>query len=117
MIRTEIKQINDCTVVRCLTSKLNDEYAIQEWGDELMQAAKSPGKAFVVDFNQVMFMSSSALRVLITLQKTLALQDVPLLLCGLNDSILDIFKITNLDSIFKIRKGTEEAIRSLPYLE
>ncbi|MDR1492101.1 MAG: STAS domain-containing protein [Planctomycetaceae bacterium] len=117
MIRIEVKQISGCTVVRCLTSKLNDEYAIQEWGDELTQAAESVGKAFVVDFSQVMFMSSSALRALITLQKTVALQNVPLLLCGLNDSILEIFKITNLDSIFKIRKGTEEAIRSLQYLE
>ena len=115
--RIEVKKINDVIVVVCLDPKLNDEYTIQEWGDQVTAVAESVTKALILDFSKVQFMSSSALRVLIKLQKTTDLSNVPLLLCCLNDDILEIFKITNLESIFKIRKGIDEAIRSLQYIK
>ena len=115
--RIEVKKINDVIVVVCLDPKLNDEYTIQEWGDQVTAVAESVTKALILDFSKVQFMSSSALRVLIKLQKTTDLSGVPLLLCCLNDDILEIFKITNLESIFKIRKGIDEAIRSLQYIK
>ena len=115
--RIEVKKINNTTVVLCLDHKLNDEYTIQEWGDQVENVAESATQALILDFAEVKFMSSSALRVLITLQKTTDLNGIPLLLCNLNDNILEIFKITNLETIFKIRKGVDEAIRSLQYLE
>ena len=115
--RIEVKNVNNVTVVESLTPKLNDEYTIQEWGDQLGVVAESVTKALILDFSKVLFMSSSALRVLISLQKTTDLNSVPLLLCNLNDDIMEIFKITNLESIFKIRKGVDEAIRSLQYIK
>lgn len=115
--RIEVKKVNDVIVVYCLDPKLNDEYTIQEWGDQVTAVAESVTKALILDFSKVKFMSSSALRVLITLQKTTDAAGLPLLLCSLNDDILDIFKITNLETIFKIRKGADEAIRSLQYLK
>ena len=115
--RIEVKKVNDVVVVLCLDPKLNDEYAIQEWGDQLEAVAETVTKALILDFSKVKFMSSSALRVLITLQKSTDSTEVPLLLCSLNDDILEIFKITNLETIFKIRKGVDEAIRSLQYLK
>jgi len=115
--RIEIKKVRDVVVVVCLDPKLNDEYTIQEWGDQLGVVAETVTKALVIDFSKVQFMSSSALRVLITLQKTTDLSNVPLLLCNLNDDIMEIFKITNLETIFKIRKGMDEAIRSLQYIK
>ena len=115
--RIEVNKVNDVVVVLCLDPKLNDEYAIQEWGDQLEAVAETVTKALIIDFSKVKFMSSSALRVLITLQKTTDLCSVPLLLCNLNDDIMEIFKITNLETIFKIRKGLDEAIRSLQYLK
>jgi anti-anti-sigma factor len=115
--RIEVKKANDVVVVLCLDPKLNDEYTIQEWGDQLEAVAKTVTKALILDFSKVRFMSSSALRVLIILQKMTDLSNVPLLLCNLNDDIVEIFKITNLETIFKIRKGVDEAIRSLQYLK
>jgi anti-anti-sigma factor len=115
--RIEVKNVNDVVVVVCLDPKLNDEYTIQEWGDQVGTVAETTTKALVIDFSKVKFMSSSALRVLITLQKTTSLSNVPMLLCNLNEDILEIFKITNLETIFKIRKGVDEAIRSLQYIK
>jgi len=115
--RIEVKKVNDVVVVGCLAPKLNDEYTIQEWGDQVGIVAETVTKALIIDFSRVQFMSSSALRVLITLQKTTDLSNVPLLLCNLNDNLMDIFKVTNLETIFKIRKGVDEAIRSLQYIK
>ena len=115
--RIEVNKVNDVVVVLCLDPKLNDEYTIQEWGDQLEAVAETVTTSLILDFSKVKFMSSSALRVLITLQKTTDLSSVPLLLCNLNDDIMEIFKITNLETIFKIRKGVDEAIRSIQYLK
>ena len=115
--RIEVKKVDNVIVIYCLDPKLNDEYTIQEWGDQVTSVAETVTHALILDFTKVRFMSSSALRILITLQKTTDTNGVPMLLCGLNDEILEILKITNLDTVFKVRKGPEEAIRSLQYIK
>ena len=58
-------------------------------------------------------MSSSALRVLITLNSKAKAQKIALFLCGINPNIMEVFKITKLDSIFKIRNTESEAVNSI----
>jgi len=116
-VRLDVKKQLDITLVTCLDIKLNDELAIQEWGEQLTDVLDNGGcKKLVVNFENVKFLSSSALRILIVIQKKCAADDIPFMICGLREEILEIFRITNLDKLFNIRKGTEEAIRSFPYL-
>ncbi|MDR1958424.1 MAG: STAS domain-containing protein [Planctomycetaceae bacterium] len=115
--RIEVKKQADVTLVLCQDALLNDELAIQEWGDQLMSIVENGTcQKLVLNFEKVRLMSSSALRILIMLQKKTDAGEIPFILCGLRDEILEVFKITNLDTLFNIRKGPEEAIRSFPYL-
>ncbi len=114
MSRIDIKKIGDVTIAVCRDMKLNDDLVIQEWGDQLLdqlETQKCP--KLLVNFERVLFMSSSALRALITLNKKAKETGAALILCCIDDNIMEAFRITRLDTVFQIKKTEEEAIRSL----
>ena len=111
--RIEIKKVADVTIATTVDMKLNDDLSIQEWGDQLIALFDdSACKKLLVSFGQVLFMSSSALRALITLNKRAKEVDAKLMLCGIDDNIMEAFRITRLDNVFQIRKNEDEGIRA-----
>lgn len=111
--RIDVKKVGDVTIVLCRDVKLNDDLVIQEWGEQLMELLDKNEKKLVINFERILFMSSSTLRVLITLNKKAKELDVVLLLCGIDDNLMEAFRITRLDTVFQIKKNEEEAIRFL----
>ncbi len=104
----------DALIANCQDTKLNDEVGIQAWGEELYHLVDTmKGDKIVVNFSSVSFMSSSSLRVLITLNSRAKNKKVKLALCGINSNIMEAFKITRLDTIFKIKETEFEAIKAL----
>lgn len=113
-VRIMVRYLDDVAVASCMDTKLSDELGIQAWGEELYAlVANLKGKKLVVNFQNVVFMSSSALRVLITLNNKTKTKGISLGLCGINDNIMEAFRITRLDTLFVIKKGEMEAAKSL----
>jgi anti-anti-sigma factor len=56
-----------------------------------------------VDCEHLEYISSSGLRVFLAMQKAIDARKGNLVLTGLNEWVLDIFKITGFDTIFSIR--------------
>jgi anti-anti-sigma factor len=80
---------------------------------KIFQAIELGNIHFVVDCGQMDYVSSSGLRIfLMALKKTNALKGA-FLLCGLQESIHEIFEISGFTSIFRIYPGQEEALASL----
>ncbi len=113
-VHTLIRYEGDAAIVDCLDSKLNEELTIQSWGEELTNSIENIGgyKRLVINFQNVKFMSSSALRVIITLNSRAKAKKIVLFLCAINPDIMEVFKITKLDSILKIRATESEAVHS-----
>jgi anti-anti-sigma factor len=110
--RIDVKNVADVTIATTLDMKLNDDLSIQEWGDQLLALLEdSACKKLLVSFERVLFMSSSALRALITLNKKTKETKSTLVLCGIDDNIMEAFRITRLDSVFRIMKDEDEGIR------
>jgi len=111
--RIDVKNVADITIAATLDMKLNDDLSIQEWGDQLL-ALFDDGtcKKLLVSFERVLFMSSSALRALITLNKKAKEAQAMLVLCGIDDNIMEAFRITRLDNVFQIKKNEDEGIRA-----
>ncbi|ABV32912.1 MULTISPECIES: STAS domain-containing protein [Pseudothermotoga] len=65
----------------------------------------------IIDLSHVDYMDSSALGVLIGLQKSCRLNGGALILCGLEENLKRIFKMTSLDSVFSIRATVEDALK------
>ncbi len=113
-VRIMVHYNEDAAIASCLDTKLSDEIGIQAWGDELYKLLENhKGHKLVVNFQNVVFMSSSALRVLITLSNKTKSKGIALGLCGINDNIMEAFRITRLDTMFVIKKTEIEAIKAL----
>jgi anti-anti-sigma factor len=109
--RIEVKKVADVTIATTLDMKLNDDLSIQEWGEQLIVLFDDVAcKKLLVSFERVLFMSSSALRALITLNKKAKEVKASLVLSGIDDNIMEAFRITRLDSVFQIKKNEDEGI-------
>ena len=64
----------------------------------------------LLDLVRLEFLSSSGPRIFIQCAKRIKDVNGKLVLCGMNPSVLKVFKITQLDSVFDIHEGLEEAI-------
>jgi anti-sigma B factor antagonist len=98
-------------IVRVTTERIVNEPAIQALGEELLGILNNRERdRILLDFSAVRFMSSSALGILVRLQKRCREVSVPLKLCNIAPEILDIFKITKLHRIFDIHATQKEAV-------
>jgi anti-sigma B factor antagonist len=111
--RIDVKKVADITIAVTVDMKLNDDLVIQEWGDQLLAILDDVScRKLLVSFERVLFMSSSALRALITLNKKAKEAKADLVLCGIDDNIMEAFRITRLDNVFKIKRNEDEGIRA-----
>ncbi len=110
-----IQYIGNSAVVECLDSKLSDELTIQGWRDEISSAIEKflTQERVILSFRNVRFMSSSALRALISLKQKAEQKKIALFLCNISENNLEVFKITKLDSIFRITPSEREAQRAV----
>jgi len=128
----------DVTIVELTDRKILDEINISQIGDQLgalvgggtiapqseagtdeddYRVSQAPAKAgplkLVLDFASVSHMSSSALGMLITLQKRIRESKGGLRLCNIQTAIYEVFVITRLNEIFEICQTRQEAVASL----
>ena len=117
MSRIDTKKVGEVTIAICRDMKLNDDLVIQEWGDQLLDLLETQKcTKLLVNFERVLFMSSSALRALITLNKKAKDSNASLVLCCIDDNIMEAFRITRLDTVFQIKKTEDEGAKMLSLL-
>ena len=108
-----LEKQGDVSIIRFKESDILDQINIQEIGDEMNKIVdSSPGIKLVVDFRGVEYLSSTALGKLITLKRKVDSQNGELRLCDIKETILEVFSITKLDTIFIIKPTLDEAIAS-----
>ena len=98
------------TIVTLEDQRILDEISIAKIGQDinaLIQEQINP--RLVIDFSHVTNMSSSALGMLITLHKRVREKMGNLVLCNIQPSIEEIFKITRLNEIFTISEDLDRA--------
>jgi len=104
-------QMRDVTVVNLHDSSILDTQQVDELGEELNKLVDERAcKKIVIDFSKVKFLSSSALGVLIRMQKKAREIKGRVILCGLKKELLQVFKITSLDKLFEFTDNEEQAL-------
>ncbi len=78
---------------------------------EMLKWIESPATRFVVDLSGVTFMSSAALRVLLTMLKRTARSGKKVALAVSSPEVQDVLKIANFTAIFKIAPTVDEAAK------
>lgn len=85
-----------------------DSSNADEFGRTILKVAASPDTSVILDFNDLEYISSAGLRVLLTLRKTKEVQIV-----NVNSQVYEVLEMTGLTEIFNVRR----AIRTLDISE
>jgi anti-anti-sigma factor len=106
-----IEEVDGVTIATLGDQRILDELHIAKIGKTLNQCVVGLcGDPLVVDFNSVTNMSSSALGMLLTLHKHVCEDGGKLVLCNIQPTIADVFRITRLDNVFDIVSSRAEAL-------
>ncbi len=81
--------------------------------EAVRSAVEETDRALIMDFGQLDYISSAGLRVILLTAKSLQSQDAKLVLCGLSDSIREVFKISGFDKLLQIHGTKAEAQASV----
>ena len=112
--KLRIRSVEDVTVVRFQESSILDTELIHDIAHELDQLIETKNnKKLLLDFTEVTFFSSSALGILVTLSKKMAAIEGELIICALAAELRKVFKITNLDKLFKFADDEDQALQML----
>ncbi len=109
--KVDVEDIGDVTVARFVDRKILDETNIQIVGNQLFSLVDDEGrKKFILDFNNVEYLSSAALGKLITLDKKVKSNGGTLRLCNVRPEIYEVFAITRLNKLFQMYDDQEKAL-------
>lgn len=105
--------VDGINVVAFRQSHILDAVAIDRMAASLRELVDAaPDRRFVFDFDQVTFMSSSALRMLIELHHRIGQGQARMKLAGLSEELMEPFRMTKLDTWFDIYKTVDAAIEA-----
>ena len=82
----------------------------REFHSELEAVVADSDSALVLDFEDVSYISSAGMRVILLTAKSLQKSGVKFVLCSMNDSIREVFKISGFDRIIDIHDSQPDAL-------
>ena len=122
IIRVERRE--NATIATVLVHNILADAEVQRFRDALGTAAyDQPGAPLILDFTNVRAISSSAIGLLVALQKQMDREDTPLRICCIDKKVantpgdrfvFEIFKVVKLDTFFTICNDVPAALASLP---
>jgi anti-anti-sigma factor len=109
LIRSEVK--GDVRIIFLDEARLVDPLAIDQCYREILdELGKTQERQVLLHFGRVAFLSSSALGILIRINKKCKEFKTALKLCNIAPDIFQVFKITGLDKVFDIRPDASDAL-------
>ena len=85
----------------------------REFHSELEAVVTDSDTALVLDFEDVSYISSAGMRVILLTAKSLQKSGLEFVLCSMNDSIREVFKISGFDKIITIHSSRAEALSAV----
>ena len=108
-----LKTIEGVRVVRFRQSHILDAMTIEHMASGIKELIDSEQAGrFVLDFESVTYLSSSALGMLIGLQRRVVQRKARMKLSGINPEVMEVFHITKLDTVFDIYKDESAAVEA-----
>lgn len=112
--RIAVQYEEKATIVTFTDEKILEETDIREVEKSLLSVVEQgDGIHLVLNFDNVKFLSSAVLGLLIRLSRRIYEKDGKLALCGISPKIYEIFKITRLTKVFEIFKDAGAAIEHM----
>lgn len=108
--RISVEYSENATIITFTDEKILEETDIQAILDSIMSVVEqSEHINLILDFQNVRFLSSAVLGLLIRISKRIYEHNGQLKLCNINPKIYEIFKITRLNKVFDIYEDIKSA--------
>lgn len=108
------EQLDDAVVIRVLDDRLSEERNLEEFGTELFAYIDQYDcKTVVLNCEQVIYASSSAIGKLITLHRRVNRVEGKLAMCCMQDPFVEILQAARLYDYFQTAATAEEAVALL----
>ena len=108
-----VQPVEKFTVVEFRTASLMDPPLLERLGAAIYTLVDDEDhRLIILDFEQVQFLSSQAIGILLTLKKKLdKLPHSLLVLCGVGPTLMQLIQITRLDRVLTIKPTQREALK------
>jgi anti-anti-sigma factor len=106
------ENINNVVVLKILESTLECNKSA-DFKSHILILAQPNIKALILDLSNIAIIDSSGLGGLLLAYRQLNPHNIPVILVGVQDFILNLLEITKISNLYKYYKTAEEAIASL----
>ena len=110
-MQVQTKELDDAVIIS-LTGKMMLGYEAQDFQDAISSSLEKNKKKIVVDLNNIEFISSWGIGILIHGYTTVTNQKGNFILAAVPDIVSDALEKTKLDTIFQKFASIEEALKS-----
>lgn len=110
-MKTNITQQNDATIFS-LSGRL-DSNSAPLFEDELQSFLASPEHHLVFDFNDLDYISSAGLRVILNTAKAYKNGPFDFITCAMQDHVLEVFEISGFDTFITIHNSVDQSLSVL----
>lgn len=102
----------DGTVIAKADGRIDSSNS-REFHSELEAVIADSDSALVLDFEDVTYISSAGMRVILLTAKSLQKSGAKFALCSMDDSIREVFRISGFDKIIEIHHSQAEALSAV----
>ena len=108
-----VRKRGDVAVVSFNTSRVRESAEVRQLEDEFVELVEGHGMTrIVLNFENLSFMSSSVIGVLVRLHRKATGEGGDVKLCSIEPQIYEVFKIMRLDRLFDIPSSEREALNA-----
>jgi len=112
-VPVKIAERGDWTVLRITEPSLMDVAVIEQLNEQVEAQLSAGRRKLVLDFKHVQYISSSMVGVLVATNQSVKKAKGQLILCALNERLLELLKLTRLDKMFKVEPDARSALKSV----
>jgi anti-sigma B factor antagonist len=110
-MQIENKKISGVLVVKVLDQRMDAKVAI-DFKEKMAGFIHAGNSLIVLNLSEVSLIDSSGLGAIVSSLKTLGRKG-DIVICGTRETVMNMFKLTRMDKVFRIFANEEEAIAAL----
>lgn len=110
-MQVEAKKAPEALVVKVLEPRLDAREAV-DFKTKMAECINSGHHIIVLNLAEVRFIDSSGLGAIVSTLKLLG-RDGNLVLCGVTDPVMSLFKLTRMDRVFQMFASESDALATL----
>jgi anti-sigma B factor antagonist len=107
-MRLKEEKIGNVLLLKSLEKRM-DASVSEGFKAKLTELINNGNKLIVLDLSSVMFIDSSGLGAIVSTLKKVG-PEGDLTICGLQENVLSLFKLTRMDRVFRVFSSSNEAV-------